>query len=41
MENFGQSKNYVNKPAPFFIDQIVKIRSRILKKFYDFDKQKI
>ena len=26
MENFGPQKNYVNKPSPFFTNQIIPLR---------------
>lgn len=40
MENFGPQKNYVNKPSPFFTNQIIPLRERILSKFNDITNEK-
>ncbi len=33
-------KNYVNKPSPFFTNQIIPLRKRILQKFKDIENEK-
>jgi hypothetical protein len=40
MESFGPYDNYVNKPAPFFTNQIIPLRQRILSKFNDITNEK-